>query len=139
MPSRLYLDLNTQHLLQGIQFVVQHPHFGVFTQKELIWIIDFNFGTHKIETTYILSNWVQDFINKEEQCSDAYCKFTCWQQRRNERGKLFYPYWDKYFKFSKFLMLNTNWLSFFWSLLFFESPTFLHNIRFRHNLKLLNC
>jgi len=47
MPSRLYLDLNTQHLLQGIQCVVRHPHFRVFTQQELIWIIDFSFGRHK--------------------------------------------------------------------------------------------
>ncbi len=44
--------------------------------------------------------------------------------------------------FSKFGMLNTNWPSFFWSLLFFENPTFLHNIIFHHNLnifELLSC
>jgi len=142
MSSRLYLDLNTQHLLQGIQCVMQDPHFKVFTQQELIWIIDLSFGRHKIETTYILSNRVQDFINMEEQHNDTNYKFTRWQQWKNERRKLLYPYWDNCFKFFKFQMLNTNWRSFFWSLLFFESPTFLHNIRFHHSLslfELLRC
>ncbi len=51
----LYLDLNTQHL-QGIQHTMQYPHIGVFTHRELIWIVDFRFSAHKVETTYIPSN-----------------------------------------------------------------------------------
>jgi hypothetical protein len=37
-----------------------------FIYKELIWTIDFRFGTHKVETTYIPSNWMQDFIDEEK-------------------------------------------------------------------------
>jgi hypothetical protein len=118
---------------------VQHLYLVVFTQKELIWIVDFRFGAHKVETTYIPSNRVQDFINEEEHHNDANYKFTCWQLWRNERRKLFYPCWDSYFEFSKFQMLNIN---LFWSLLFLESCTFLHNIRFHHSLsffEMLSC
>jgi hypothetical protein len=56
--------------------------------------------------------------------------------------KLLYPCWDSYFKFFRFRMLNIDWPSFFWSCLFLNSHTFLHNIRFRHNFsffELLSC
>jgi hypothetical protein len=48
-----------------------------FTHRELIWTINFKFGAHKVETTYIPSNCVYDFIDGEEQCSNANCKFIC--------------------------------------------------------------
>jgi hypothetical protein len=38
--------------------------------------MDCRFGMHKVETTYIPSNQVQDFIDKEEQHNDTNCKFT---------------------------------------------------------------
>jgi hypothetical protein len=44
----------------------QHLHLEVFTQKELIWTIDFIFGVHKLETTYIPSNRMWDFIVGKE-------------------------------------------------------------------------
>jgi hypothetical protein len=31
-------------------------HLGVLTHMELIWIVDFKFGAHKMETMYIPSN-----------------------------------------------------------------------------------
>jgi len=79
---------------------------------------------------------MQDFINGDEQHIDANGKFTRQQLRRNERRKLFHPHWDSYLEFSKFQMLNTYRPSLFWNRLFFESPTFLHNIRFCHSLNL---
>ncbi len=121
---------------------MQHPHLKVFTHEELIWTVDFRFGVHKVKTTYIPSNQLQDFINGEEQHNDANCKFTCQHLQRNERGKLLYPHWDSYLEVSKFWIMNTHWPSSLWSHLFFESPTFLHNIIFRHNLslfELLSC
>jgi hypothetical protein len=75
MPSTLYLDLNA-YRLQGIQHTMQHLHLKNFTHRELIWTINFRFGAHKVETTYIPSNRVHDFIDGEEQCSNANCKFT---------------------------------------------------------------
>ncbi len=75
LSSRLYLDLNTQHL-QGIQCTIQHLHLIVFTHKELIWIFNFKFGVHKVEPIYIPSNQVHDFIDGKEQHNDANCKFT---------------------------------------------------------------
>jgi hypothetical protein len=121
---------------------MQHPHLGVFTCREFIWIVNFKFGVHKVETTYIPSNWMQNLIDMEERCSNANCKFTRRQLQRNERGKLLYPRWDSYFEFSKFWILNTNRTSLFWNHLFFQSPIFLHNIIFRHSLslfELLSC
>jgi hypothetical protein len=41
-------------------------HLEVFTNRDLIWTIDFKFGVHKMETTYILSNQVEDFIDEKE-------------------------------------------------------------------------
>jgi hypothetical protein len=49
--------------LQGILRTVQHLHLGVFTHKELIWTFDFKFGVHKVETIYIPSNQMEDFID----------------------------------------------------------------------------
>jgi hypothetical protein len=45
---------------------MQHPHLGVFTHKELIWIVDFRFGAYKVETTYKPSNQMQDFIDRKK-------------------------------------------------------------------------
>jgi len=121
---------------------VQHPHFKVFTHMESIWTIDFRFGVNKMETSYIPSNQVQAFIDKEEQHSDTNCKFTCWQFQRNEIRKLLYPHWDIYLELSRFWTLNINRHYLFCSHLFLESPTFLQNIRFRHSLsffELLIC
>jgi hypothetical protein len=81
---------------------MQHLHLRVFTHKELIWTVDFRFGVQKVETIYIPSNQVQDFIDEKEQCNDANYKFTCQQLRRNEIRKLLYLHWDNYFKFSRF-------------------------------------
>jgi len=84
---------------------------------------------------------VQDFIDGEEQCNNASCKFTHWQLRRNERGKLFYPHWDSYLECSMLRMLNIDWPSLFWSH-FLKNPIFLCNIKFRNNLsffELLTC
>jgi len=55
LPSRMYLDLNTQ-CLHMIQCIVQHPDLGDFTHRDLIWTINFKFGAHKVKTTYIPSN-----------------------------------------------------------------------------------
>jgi hypothetical protein len=55
LSSSMYLELNTQSL-QVIQRIMQHLNLGVFTHKDLIWTIDFKFGVHKMETTYIPSH-----------------------------------------------------------------------------------
>jgi len=53
--QHLYLNAH-----KGIQHIVQHPHFKFFTHKGLIYTINFRFGAHKVETTYIPSNRVHD-------------------------------------------------------------------------------
>jgi hypothetical protein len=78
LPLRLYFDLNTR-CLEGIQHTIQHPHLKVFTHRVLIWTINFRFGVHKVKTTYIPSNQMQDFIDEKEHCSDTNWKFTCRQ------------------------------------------------------------
>jgi hypothetical protein len=55
MSFTLYLDLNKQ-CLPAIHCTMQHPHLEIFAHTKLIWIVDFKFGKHKVERTYILSN-----------------------------------------------------------------------------------
>jgi hypothetical protein len=48
-----------------IMFANDSTH-GVFTHKDLISNIDFKFGVHKVETTYMPSHKLQDFIDEEK-------------------------------------------------------------------------
>jgi hypothetical protein len=95
-----------------------------------------------MEKTYIPSNWVQDFIDGKEQHNNASCQFTHQQLWKNERGKLFYPHWDSYLECSKVLTIEHKSAYSVLESFFKKNPTFLCNIRFRHNLiffELLTC
>jgi hypothetical protein len=91
MPSWVCVWTWTHNVCRKFSAQCNLQIIGIFTCMELIWNFDFKFGGHKIKTTYIPSNQIQDFINGEEHCNDANCKFTHWQLIKNERRELLFP------------------------------------------------